>query len=50
MRAVKAVLQAASNLQLLMPDLSEAQVVLRAIRDVNLPKFVAEVGLVLQEN
>ncbi|XP_063858635.1 dynein axonemal heavy chain 3-like isoform X1 [Scylla paramamosain] len=42
MRAVKAVLQAASNLRLLMPDVPEAQVVLRAIRDVNLPKFVAQ--------
>lgn len=50
MRAVKAVLKAANNLRLLMPGLSEAQVVLRAIRDVNLPKFVAQVGLLLQEN
>lgn len=47
MRAVKAVLQAASNLRLLMPDLPETQVVLRAIKDVNLPKFVAQVGFIL---
>ncbi|MPC80089.1 Dynein heavy chain 3, axonemal [Portunus trituberculatus] len=42
MRAVKAVLQAANNLRLLMPDVPESQVVLRAIREVNLPKFVAQ--------
>ncbi|XP_050716714.1 dynein axonemal heavy chain 3-like isoform X3 [Eriocheir sinensis] len=42
MRAVKAVLQAASNLRLLMPDMSEAQVIRRAIADINLPKFIAQ--------
>ena len=47
MRAVKAVLQAASNLRLLMPDIPETQIVLRAIKDVNLPKFVAQVGIIL---
>ena len=47
MRAVKAVLQAASNLRLVMPNLPETHVVLRAIKDVNLPKFVAQVSFIL---
>lgn len=43
MRAVKAVLLAANNLRLLLPSLPESQIVLKAIQDVNLPKFVAQV-------
>ncbi|XP_066944541.1 dynein axonemal heavy chain 3-like [Macrobrachium rosenbergii] len=42
MRAVKAVLLAAANLKQLCPDLPEPQIVLRAIRDVNIPKFLAQ--------
>ncbi|KAK3881283.1 hypothetical protein Pcinc_014269 [Petrolisthes cinctipes] len=42
MRAVKAVLLAANNLRLLLPNLPESQIILKAIQDVNLPKFVAQ--------
>ncbi|CAG5057893.1 unnamed protein product [Parnassius apollo] len=42
MRAVKTVILVAGNLIRQMPDGDERQIVLRALRDVNVPKFLAD--------
>jgi dynein heavy chain len=42
MRAVKSVLSASGRIKREMPDLDETSVLIKAIRDMNLPKFIAE--------
>lgn len=49
MRAVKSVLSAAGRIKRTRPDIEEFTVMIKAIRDMNLPKFIAE-DVVLFDN
>lgn len=42
MRAVKTVIAVAGNLKRENPELDEQQIILRALRDVNVPKFLRD--------
>lgn len=42
MRAVKTVIAVAGNLKRERPNMDERQIVLRALRDVNVPKFLRD--------
>ena len=42
MRAIKSVLNASGRIKRTQPDTDEVVVIVKAIRDMNLPKFIAE--------
>jgi dynein heavy chain len=42
MRAIKSVLNASGRIKRESPDMEEITVIIKAIRDMNLPKFIAE--------